>query len=269
MVTVSRSRRLLYGLLGLAVRPAPLVARLKCLLPSTARSRSVVHVIGDSHAALFSGRDSMIDAWPRSSRDPSGRFRAYRLGPVLTYRLSDLAATARGREKLLATLAYGPVPPRGTVMLCFGEIDCRYHLLRQAESQGRGVEEVVSECVARYARVVLEVQAMGFATCVWGVIPANEVAPGEEDPEYPFRGTAHERSAVARIFNGLLADRLEPHGVPVISIFDSLVGPDGLPRRGYYMDPVHLSQAALPLAIEAVSARLPVTHPGHPPGQHP
>jgi hypothetical protein len=201
----------------------------------------------------------MIDAWPRSARDPSGRFRAYRLGPVLAYRLSDLAATARGREKLLATLAYGPVPPAGTVMLCFGEIDCRYHLLRQAESQERDVEEVVSECVARYARVVLEVQAMGFATCVWGVIPASEVAPGEEDPEYPVWGTVRERNAVARMFNGLLADRLEPRGVPVISIFEDLVGPDGVPKRGYYMDSVHLSQTALPLATDAIFARLSAT----------
>jgi hypothetical protein len=200
----------------------------------------------------------MIDAWPRSSRDPSGRFRAYRLGPVLAYRLSDLATTARGREKLLATLAYGPVPPAGTVMLCFGEIDCRYHLLRQAESQQRDVEDVVSRCVDRYARVVLEVQAMGFATCVWGVVPANEVAPGEEDPEYPVWGSARERNAVARIFNRLLADRLEPHGVPVISIFDSLVGPDGLPNPCYYMDSVHLSETALPLATEAIDTRRPV-----------
>jgi hypothetical protein len=257
--SVSRSRRLLDGLFGLAVRPAPLVARLKCLLPSTPRSRSVVHAIGDSHAALFSGRDSMIDAWPRSSRDPSGRFRAYRLGPVLAYHLPDPATTARGREKLLATLAYGPVPPKGTVMLCFGEIDCRYHLLRQAELQERDIEEVVAECVERYVRVVLEVQAMGFATCVWGVMPANEVAPGEEDPEYPSWGTARERNAVAGTFNRLLAERLEPHGVPVISIFDSLVGPGGLPKRGYYVDSVHLSQTALPLATEAISARLPLT----------
>jgi hypothetical protein len=201
----------------------------------------------------------MIDAWPRSSRDPSGLFRACRLGPALAYRLPDLAATARGREKLLATLAYGPVPPKGTVMLCFGEIDCRYHLLRQAELQERDVEEVVSGCVDRYARVALEVQAMGFTTCVWGVVPANEVAAGEEDSEYPFWGTARERNAVARIFNGMLADRLELRGVPVISIFDSLLGPDGLPKRGYYMDSVHLSQTALPLATEAISARLPAT----------
>lgn len=252
---VSPGRRLLYGLFGLAVRPAPLVARLKCLLPSSTRSRSVVHVIGDSHAALFSGADSMIDAWPRSVRDPSGRFRAYRLGPALAFNLSELESNARGREKLLATLAYGPVPPRGTVMLCFGEIDCRYHLLRQAELQARDVEDVVSECVSRYADVALEVQAMGFTTCVWAVVPANEVAPGEEDTEYPIRGTARERNDVARTFNDLLASRLEPHGIPVISISDDLVGPDGLPRRSYYMDPVHLSQKAFPLAAEAISAR--------------
>jgi hypothetical protein len=216
-----------------------------------------VHVIGDSHVALFSGSDEMVDAWPRSSRDPSGRFRAYRLGPVLAYRLPDLATTSLGREKLLATLAYGPVPPRGTVMLCFGEIDCRYHIPRQAELQERDVTQVVAECVARYASVVLEVQAMGFATCVWGVIPANEVAPEEADPEYPFWGTAPGRNAVVRTFNALLAESLEPHGVPVISIFDSLAGPDGVPKRDYYMDSVHLSQKALPLAVEAICARGP------------
>ena len=138
--------------------------------------------------AFFSGTDAMVDSWPRSSTDPSGRFRTYRLGPVLAYRLPDLGTSSRGREKLLATLAYGPVPPRGTVMLCFGEIDCRYHLPRQVELQGRDAEEVVSECVDRYARVVLEVQAMGFTTCVWGVVPANEVISEEATPEYPSWG---------------------------------------------------------------------------------
>lgn len=263
----SRSHRLLGALLTLAVRPAPLVARLKCRLPSSARSRSVIHVIGDSHVALFSGRDVMVDSWPRSSQDPSGRFHAYRLGPVLAYRLPNLASASYGREKLLSTLAYGPVPPKGTVMLCFGEIDCRYHLLRQAELQRRDIGDVLAECVARYARVALEVRAMGFATCVWGVIPANEVAPEEADSEYPSWGTALERNAVSRTFNGLLAEHLEPQGIPVISIFDRLTGPDGLPRCDYYMDSLHLSQKALPLAVEAICARGLTARCGHLPEQ--
>ena len=140
-------------------------------------------------------------------------------------------------------------------MLCFGEIDCRYHLLRQAELQERSIEEVVSDCVARYARVVLEVQAMGFATCVWSVIPANGVASEEVDSEYPSWGTALERNTVVTTFNSLLVEYLEPHGVPVISVFDRLIGPDGLPKRDYYMDSVHLAQQALPLAVEAMCAR--------------
>jgi len=245
---------LLRGILSLVVRPAPLVARIKCSLPASSRSRNVVHVIGDSHVALFSGRDEMVDAWPKSTRDPSGTFRVYRLGPALAYSLPNLATTSRGREKLLATLAYGPVPPKGTVMLCFGEIDCRYHLLRQAELQGRDIDDVVAECVGRYAQVALEVRAMGFVVCAWGVIPANDVPPEECGADYPFWGTAEQRNSVARTFNRLLADRLEPQGVPVIDIFDNLMGADGRPRPDLYMDSVHLSQKALSLAVDAISA---------------
>ncbi|MEI7815198.1 MAG: hypothetical protein WCJ13_10465 [Coriobacteriia bacterium] len=244
----------LRGALVLAARPAPFFARLKNRLPASEQSRHVIHVIGDSHVAMFSGKDAMVDAWPRSTRNRLDGFQAYRLGPVLAFRLADLKTSSLGREKLLATLAYGPVPPRGVVMLCFGEIDCRYHLLRQAESQGRAIDDVVAECVRRYAGVALEIQALGFSTCAWGVIPADNVRPEDANDDYPYWGTPSQRNAVARTFNRMLADQLEPLGVAVLSISQSLIGPDGQPKRDLYMDSVHLSQAALPLAVEAISA---------------
>lgn len=250
-------RRLLRMTMRLAALPAPALAWLKCRLPASKRSKRTVYVIGDSHASVFGGADTMIDAWPRSARNPNAGFVAYRLGPVLAYRLPDLGTTSMGREKLLATLAYGPLPPKANVLLCFGEIDCRYHLLKEAQSHARPLSVVVGQCVDRYASVAREVRTMGFSTAIWAVVPPNDQdvaeVDAEDDAEYPSWGSTSERLEVTRLFNRLLAERLEPDGIGVVSIFDRLITADGRADDRYYMDSIHLSTAAVPLAVEAIS----------------
>jgi len=250
---VSVRRQIAWALLAPATRTAARVARLKCRLPAGRRRAGIVHVIGDSHVALFSGRDAMTAAWPRRSVDTLPGFRTYRLGSVLAYRLSDWGTTTHGREKLLLLLAYGAPPPKARVLLCFGEIDCRYHLLRQAERTGRPIDDVVAECVDRYATVVREVLRMGFRTAVWGVVPANSVEPREGDPEYPYWGTAAQRNEVASVFNRMLAETLAPDGVPVATVSEVLSGGTAAPLdERYFMDDVHLSQEARTAAVQAV-----------------
>lgn len=249
---VGAVRRALIALvLGATATIAPAIIRVRTRKRTT--PLRVVHVIGDSHVSLFSGRDEMVGAWPRPSRDLHPRFRTYRLGPALAYRLPDARTTSRGRERLLTVLAFGGIPRAATVLLSFGEIDCRYHLPRVIECTGRPAEEVVRECVSRYASVVREVRDLGFDTLVWGVIPALEQDPSGEDAEYPHWGTAEKRNDVIRRFNDLLSRELSGDGIPVVSVFDRLIGTDGtLPDARWYMDRVHLSSAALPVAIEAL-----------------
>ena len=89
---------------------------------------------------------------------------------------------------------------------------------------------------------------------MWAVVPPNDLDATEVDPDYPSWGTTAERIEVTRLFNCMLAEKLEPAGVGVVSIFDELLGEDGRADAHYYMDRVHLSTAALPLAIKAISA---------------
>jgi len=249
---VSARRKIAWALLAPVSRTAAFVARLKCRLPAGRDRAELVHVIGDSHVALFSGRDAMTPAWPQRSVDTLPGFRTFRLGSVLAYRLPDWGTTTHGREKLLLLLAYGSPPPRARVLLCFGEIDCRYHLLRQAEQTGRPIDDVVAECVERYATVVREVARMGFRTAVWGVVPANAVEPREGDPEYPYWGTAAQRNQVALAFNSMLAQVLLPDGIPVAKVADFLPGAGAPLDPRYFMDDVHLSQQVRTAAVQAV-----------------
>ena len=168
-----------------------------------------MHVIGDSHACFFSGTESVADPWPQRPHDRIDVFRTYWLGPALAYHLPDLGTTTRAREKLLTILAFGPVEPRGLVMLSFGEIDCRFHLLRQAALQGRDVEAVVAECVERYLGVVREIRGYGFRPMVWNVVPSGRpVTREEENEEFPHWGSAGERNEATRLFNDAVAEAL-------------------------------------------------------------
>ncbi|MCC6405318.1 MAG: SGNH/GDSL hydrolase family protein [Candidatus Yanofskybacteria bacterium] len=213
----------------------------------------MIHCIGDSHANFFSGWDAMGPAFPRRSFGRLPFFRSYRLGPVLAYSLHREGTTNRGRENLFAILDRLPAGSR--VLLCFGEIDCRAHLLRQAEQKNRPIEEVVRDCVEKYFSVFEELQRKGFAPIAWGVTPSTAVTV--TDPAYPTYGTCAQRNAITRLFNTTLAGHCRSAGIPFVSIYHELVDANDLTDMTYFSDSIHLSQRAMPLALRAFRQTLP------------
>jgi len=113
-----------------------------------------IYCIGDSHASFFSGYDRIQLGWPNKTFNKKYFFlKSYRLGPVLAYNLCKFKTRSRGREKLLYILTH-LIPLGSKVLFCFGEIDCRAHLLRQSEIQKRDIYDIVRECVDRYFSVI-------------------------------------------------------------------------------------------------------------------
>lgn len=228
-----------------------------------ARSPAALHCIGDSHASFFSGEERMQPSWPRRSRDRIRGLRGYRVGPALAYNLVREGTTSRGRERvreILSTLPHG-----SRVMLCFGEIDCRAHLARQAARQQRPVAELVDACVERYLAAGAEIRAMGFDVSYWQVPPPSLHA--EPGGEFPIEGSFEERLAITRTFNQTLADGSARQGQLMISVFDALTDATGTPLPHYFLDGIHLSQHAMPVALAALREAFPDLNlpPGPPP----
>src|SRR5215510_11271588 len=105
-----------------------------------------IYCVGDSHVCFFSGEDKIQPAWPEIGDDQLPWFRSYRLGPVLAYNLCRVSASNRGRENLFDVCEYH-IPGGASLLLCFGEIDCRVHLQKQSILQCRLLQDVVAECV--------------------------------------------------------------------------------------------------------------------------
>jgi lysophospholipase L1-like esterase len=217
--------------------------------------QSPIYCIGDSHVSFFSGIDWIQPLWPEKSDDVYPFFKSIRLGAVLAYNLCKTGTRWRGRERLFEFLKIKN-PADGKIMLSFGEIDCRAHLVKQATLQHRSIDSVVRECVERYFSVVREVKDKGYDVLIWNAIPStrHDKIPDIEAPVY---GTCLERNYATRVFNEYVQELCSVAGIRFLSVFDELVNEEGLTRTEYYLDAVHLSQKAMSIALEKIKELVP------------
>ena len=181
-------------------------------------------------------------------------FRSYRIGPVLAYKLGEFGTTSMGREKLEQLLRM--LTPGSTILFCFGEIDCRAHVLLQSEKQHRPPEDIIADVVERYIDVILKVKCEGYQPLIWNVIPSAPTTINDRitvPPQYLFYGSSGERNQVTREFNQQMEKLADCAGVSFLNIFDRLMKENGSVNRAYYSDEIHLSQKAMPMAVKALN----------------
>jgi hypothetical protein len=229
---------------------------------ASASDKPVIYCIGDSHVSFFSGQDRMQPLWPLPSRDIIPIFRTYRLGAVLAYSLGEYRTRHRAREALAVLLerevpeSSRVVPSGSMVLFCFGEIDNRVHLIGQARTQRRSIESIARECAERYFDVINEFHNQEYRIIVWNAIPSS-AAEYSPNPEYPLVGTCEERNCSTAVFNNTLKESCVSIDIPFISIFEQLIDAGGLTKSEYFMgDAVHLSQKAMPIALEEMRKKL-------------
>jgi len=212
-----------------------------------------IHCIGDSHICFFFGSDVYEDTINGSSLIP--HFKIYHVGPSLAYNLCKSGTKVMGREKTFGVLE-NVIPVGSTVMLCFGEIDCRYHILRQAKKQNKDTRTIADDCIGRYFDFIKEIKAKGYEVLVWAVIPSARDY-GYRDPIYPRLGTCAERNDLTRYFNERLENLLAGESIKFISIFEQLIDGGNITKDQFYIaDKVHISQKMMPAAIKELRNNL-------------
>jgi len=195
----------------------------------------MIHCIGDSHVCFFSGEDKI------EATDILPYFRTYRIGPFTAQ------AAILKRDVIEATIKT-VAKPGDMILFGFGEIDCRVHLLKQSEKHKQSLEDVVHDCVENYFKLFQMAKQYGFPLLAWNVPPSSRDTI--ECGEYSTYGTCEQRNEVSRLFNATLRKICQDNGVIFLSIFESLLDREGLTNSYFYMDQIHLSQKAMPLALE-------------------
>jgi hypothetical protein len=205
----------------------------------------MIHCIGDSHAAVFGGKEDMQPVWPERSDDQMECFRSYRIGPATAYQLYNKIPII---DEIVDSLVN---KEKDIILFCFGEVDIRAHLIKQHVIQNRSLEDLIEECVNRYFEVVLHYLNKGFKVAIWGPIASWNDSKPYTGPSY---GTNQQRNAITHLFTKLLVDKGNPFNIPVFSIFEKMLNEDWTTNT-YYLDNwngshMHLSQTAMPLILE-------------------
>jgi muconolactone delta-isomerase len=201
----------------------------------------IIYCIGDSHAGMFVGEDKLQPHWPNQLSNSIPIFKAFITGANTAYSLFNK------KDKLDEILSTIPVGSK--ILLCYGEIDCRIHVLRQMRLQNKTMEEVINDIQSKYKEMILYIQLKGYEALLWGVTPSRwNYEMGDSDyakyKEFPMEGNFRERLVIVSLWNSLLYRNFQDF--KIINIFDDIVGKD------YYLDAVHLSQKAMGYALNKI-----------------
>jgi hypothetical protein len=208
-------------------------------------------VIGDSHASFFTGEERIAEPYPAAPAS-WGAFEVFHVGPGLASSLVERESENQTRAKALEILASREPASTAAILLCFGEIDCRFHIQRRAERGGPidtpALERSAEVTAHRYISFVLELVLMGYPPVVFGPVATT---PMRYDPpyEWPTLGSVVERNRITQSFDGLLRGLCAAHAIPYVSLFADLVDAQLQTRPEYLFDGVHLGRRAWPLFL--------------------
>ena len=96
-----------------------------------------IFCIGNSHVNIFRGIDEVF------GDDKIEMFKTKHIGPTIAYNFYE-----HHYPQVLDYLSSTNINiTNDYVMLIVGEVDCRWHLPKQAELQNRNVENLIEECI--------------------------------------------------------------------------------------------------------------------------
>lgn len=196
--------------------------------------------IGDSHCRFWSGNASM------TAPDRIPGVVTCHVGPGLAWNLIERTARTRSGQSVrrvlrdLAAQSYG-----GWVLLCFGEIDLRVHVLKHVAENGR--RPSVERLVDRYIAFVVEARRICPRIALWGP-GASQPTGIPDNPDFPAIGSEKERNAATLMLTRLLEERARRIDVPVLSLLPLLLDEHGCTRRELLYDGCHISQSLMPQA---------------------
>ena len=207
-------------------------------------TRSRILVTGDSHSRFWAGYDTLAEH-PSVFRGVD----VLSIGPATAYNAGTLGSSTGAREKITAHLLANP-GRYGCVILCFGEIDCRLHILKHALTNDVTIEDSVERVVARYMTLVDELRRKyDIPVLLWGPVASAPETAASYNPIYPSIGSNIERNHVTVLFaEKIRAEAGRRKGVAQFDILDVMIDESMGTRPGFLFDECHVGARALPTA---------------------
>lgn len=198
---------------------------------------------GDSHSQFWSGYNNLS-----SEKSIFAGIDLLHVGPATAYGLGKEGTSTQALEKITDHLDRRR-EEYGCLLLSFGEIDCRVHIVRNAIVNQTSIDVEVEKVVDRYIEAVSALVKKYDLPCViWGPGPSSPPGKVNYHPSFPTVGGVLERNYAAKKFNDLLARKVVKGRIEHITIFDHLIDVGYVTKTEVLYDGCHLSSVMMPLA---------------------
>ncbi len=142
-----------------------------------------------------------------------------------------------------------PSEYHGWLLLHFGAINYANEIWQRAQTMS--LSEAVHGVVERTVESLRSIQARHPQVAVWAP-PASNPAKSSDI----VIGTPIERNLAIVTFISMLRNALTELGIPLLSLTETMIAPDGTTLADSFEDGVHLSQALLPQALQLIKNSL-------------
>jgi len=173
-----------------------------------------IFCIGNSHVNIFRGLDTVHGGMG----DQIKLFSTHHIGPTVAYNFYQ-----HHYPKILEYLLNTNIDKtKDYIMLIVGEVDCRWHLPKQASIKNMKVEDLVEECINRYFECYLDLINRGYKVIVWGGHPST-TGSHNDNAMCPVYGDCEYRNKISLYWNHTLKNTCEIYNIPFLSIIQYLI----------------------------------------------
>lgn len=223
------------------------------------KKKNAINVIGDSHCNFFSGNEQLayfncpLEYGINNCQDKFNTFNTFHVGPALAYNLNKYNTKTKAREKIEYLLKHNIIRKKSKIICCFGEIDIRVHVLKEALRQHMDYKLVIDNIIENYLNFLLSLKKRN-KIYVWGPIPTQK-DNSLINPEYPYFGDEITRNKATSYFNNKLEEVCIKNKIVFLSIFKNLINDNFTTKDEFIADGCHLSQKAWVFAQKELESK--------------
>ena len=179
--------------------------------------KSRILVVGDSHTSVF--------------ENISG-FEIFYTGASTVFGLQKTNSTKNTKNKIFDKLA-GTKPNDTALILAYGEIDIRNHLVKQSHLSGHGINKTCKDLALMYVQFAIQIQELGFKIFLY--------LPYGSGDYYLSYGSEKERNISAYLFCHYTKAIAEKYGLQSFTLMSEIMdASEFLVNRNFLYDDIHL-----------------------------
>lgn len=199
-----------------------------------------IFVIGNSHVHMFDFSDMFVTV---AGSIPNAGATAHNLNKKNSTSQSN---------RMLFDLANKIDKKNDSIILVYGEVDCRVHIYYQFKKNNEKytITELINNTINNYGSVMQELKNMGIKFYVCGIPPVDWEVNHNIISLYKWQTTPEIHYNIYKEFNDKLGSFCQKMGYKYLDIYSKTIDNNGFRKKEYDEDSIHLNKNALPFIVD-------------------